>query len=107
MGVRTLREATLYVSISQLTCHHFPGNATGEFRLVLPSKFATVFQKLFQQINQLENGNIFRAHLPYIQYHEDQHNHSIDTRLKKIYAIIHEFGDPDTKRFVEQLPYFS
>ena len=34
-------------------------------------------------------------------------NDEIDKRLMKIYALVHEYGDDDTKAFVEQLPYFN
>jgi len=67
---------------------------------------AHLFEKLFLQLNSLEFDNIVRAHLPYIPYHLDESNDEIDIRMKKIYALIHEFGDEHTKDFVEQLPYF-
>lgn len=77
-----------------------------EFELTMDRKRARVFEKLFMQLNSLEFDNIVRAHLPYIPYHLDDSNDEIDMRLKKIYALIHEFGDDKTRDFVEQLPYF-
>lgn len=77
-----------------------------EFKLVVDGNKAKLFKYLFSQLNSLEFDNIVRAQLPYIPYHFDSTNHEIDDRLKKIYALIHEFGDEETKKFVEQLPYF-
>ncbi len=77
-----------------------------EFKLKMDSKNAYIFEKLFLQLNSLEFENAVRAHIPYLQYHLDESNDEIDLRLKKIYALIHEFGDEHTKDFVEQLPYF-
>ena len=68
---------------------------------------ARVFAKLFNQMQLLEASNAFRAHMPFIPYHMDKLNHDIDHRLQKVYALIHEFGDDKSKRFVEQLPYFK
>lgn len=67
---------------------------------------ARVFAKIFRQMNELETANAFRAHLPAIPYHMDRLNHEIDHRLKKVYTLIHMFGDDEAKKFIEQLPYF-
>ncbi|WP_107943031.1 transposase [Metasolibacillus sp. FSL H7-0170] len=97
----------MYVSITDLTCSHIPNLSSNEFKVELEPAIARIFTKLFNQINGLEGHNLWRAHLPYIPYHYDELNHDIDTRLKKIYALLHEFGDNHTKEFVEQLPYFK
>ncbi|MEO4051836.1 transposase [Solibacillus sp. CAU 1738] len=102
-----MEKKKVYVSIVHLTCNHYPTVSPSEFMIEIEPYKAKVFEKLFRQINTLETDNMVRAHLPYIPYHYDALNHEIDTRLKKIYALIHEFGDEDTKQFVEQLPYFS
>jgi hypothetical protein len=101
-----MEKQAIYVSVANLTCNFFPG-ASYEFMLKMDPIKARVFAKLFQQMNQLEASNAFRAHMPYIPYHFDHLNHDIDRRLQKVYALIHEFGDESTKQFVEQLPYFK
>ncbi|MFF5994167.1 transposase [Lysinibacillus sp. KU-BSD001] len=101
-----MEKQTYYVSIVHLTCTTDPAGPYN-FKIELEPYKARVFQKLFQQIHQLEGSNMFRAHLPFIPYHMDELNHDIDSRYKKIYALIHEFGDQEAKEFVEQIPYFS
>lgn len=101
-----MEKTSVYVSVAHLTCNFHPGPSF-EFVLKLEPQKARIFAKLFQQIERMEEKVAFRAHLPFIPYHLDRLNHEVDTRLKKVYALIHEFGDDDTKRFVEQLPYFS
>ena len=100
-----MEQQSIYVSVANLTCNFHPG-LSYEFVLTMEPVKARVFAKLFQQMQQLEASNAFRAHMPYIPYHMDRLNHEIDYRLQKIYALIHEFGDDEAKRFVEQLPYF-
>lgn len=96
-----------FVSIHNLTCLRAPGHDSYQFAIRLEPYKARVFQKLFQQIYSLEVRNAFRAQLPYIQYNLDGLNHEIDTRYKKIYALIHEYGDEETKHFVEQFGLFQ
>ena len=95
-----------FVSVQNLTCLRTPGRDSHQFAVRLEPYKARVFQKLFQQIYSLEGRNAFRAHLPYIPYSMDKENHDIDSRYKKIYALIHEYGDEDTKQFVEQFGLF-
>ena len=101
-----MEKSNVYVSIANLTCNLQPGMSY-EFVLKMEPLKARVFTKLFDQMQLLEASNAFRAHMPFIPYHMDRLNHEIDNRLYKIYALIHEFGDDDAKKFVEQLPYFN
>lgn len=96
-----------FVSVQNLTCQQQPGRDSYQFAVRLEPYKARVFQKLFQQVYQLEGPNAFRAHLPYIQYNMDRINHELDARYKKIYALIHEYGDEETKQFVEQCGLFN
>ncbi|MDI7740380.1 transposase [Lysinibacillus fusiformis] len=99
-------DTTIYVSVANQSYSYLPLGLPCEFKLQLEEQKARLFEKLFLQLNSLEFDNIVRAHLPYIPYHLDESNDEIDMRMKKIYALIHEFGDQHTKEFVEQLPYF-
>ena len=102
-----MEKQKVYVSVAHLTCNYSPTVSPSAFIIELEPVHARVFEKLFRQINSLEGANMFRAHLPFIPYHYDALNHDIEIRYKKIYALIHEFGDDKTKQFVEQLPYFN
>ena len=101
-----MKKNNVYVSVANLTCNLHPGSSY-EFVLKMEPIKARVFMKLFNQMQELEASNAFRAHMPFIPYHLDRLNHEIDHRLKKVYALIHEFGDEEAKKFVEQLPYFT
>ncbi len=96
-----------YISVPHLTCTAYPGMRPYDFKMELEPHKARVFQKLFASIYQLETSNMVRAHLPFIPYHMDELNHDIDHRYKQIYALIHEYGDDQTKEFVEKMPFFS
>ena len=102
-----MEKQTYYVSVPYLTCTAYPGAGSYDFKVELEPYKARVFHKIFQRIYRLEESNMVRAHLPFIPYHMDELNHDIDHRYKQIYALLHEFGDEETKEFVQQLPFFS
>ena len=95
-----MEKETYYISIKNLTCNRCAPYDTAHFKIELEPHKARVFQKLFQQLYQLENRN-------FIPITANFSNNAVDTRYKKIYALLHEFGDDETKEFVEHLPYFS
>ncbi|MEG0259092.1 MAG: transposase [Lysinibacillus sp.] len=97
----------VYLSVANQTYFTSPHIGPWNFELDVDRQALQVFEKIFQQMQLLEISNMWRAQLPYIPYHQDKENHAIDLRLKKIYALVHEYGDADTRAFVEQLPYFD
>ena len=95
-----MEKQVYYVSVKNLTCNQCATHEPTEFRISLEPYKARVFQKLFQQLYRFETVNA-------IPINGGSINQQIDIRYKKIYALLHEFGDDETKRFVEQMPYFS
>lgn len=102
-----MEKETYFISVKNLTCSRCGTSEPTQFKVELEPYKARVFQKLFRQLNELEWDNAVRAHVPYLPYHADYLNHAVDERYKKIYALLHEYGDDDTRKFVEHLPYFS
>lgn len=96
----------LYVSIIHRQVYPSPHAAPWEFAIEADSSVEDVFSRLFGQISDVELDNFIRAHLPAIPYHLDKENDQIDRRTMKLYALVHEFGDEESKKFVESLPFF-
>ena len=96
----------MYVSIENQKVYSYPDDSLWEYEVEIPQEYVKIFSGLFEQTEELEWRNFLRAHLPYIPYHNDRDNHEIDLRTQKIYALIHEFTDTESKRFIEELPYF-
>lgn len=96
----------MYVSIVNQKVYFHPDDSLWEYEVEVPQEYIRIFHILFKQTSELEWRNFLRAHLPFVPYHSDQDNHEIDLRTQKVYALIHEFTNNKSKRFIEQLPYF-
>ena len=101
-----MRKYKMYVSIVNQKVYFHPNDSLWEYEVEVPREYVRVFHMLFEQTIELDWLNFLRAHLPFIPYHSDQNNHKIDLRTQKVYALIHEFTDTKSKRFIEELPYF-
>lgn len=97
----------VYVSVKSQKLYLYPDESPWEFEIAVNREIIPVFQRLFDQLEDVEISNFWRAHIPIKSYHFDKENDQYDRRMKKLYALIHEFGDEESKHFVEQLPYFN
>ena len=101
-----MEKCKMYVSVKNQQVYHYPHDSPWEYEVEIPREYVPIFGRLFSQQTDLEFLNFFRAHLPYIPYHSDWENHEIDRRSMRIYAFIHEFTNDESKRVIENLPYF-
>ncbi len=96
----------MFVSVIHQQIYPVSHVSPWEYEVEIDRNVVPVFQMLFNQIDRLEFDNFLRSHLPYVPYHYDKNNHTIDLRTMKLYALIHEYTDESSKRFIEELPYF-
>ncbi|WOV86376.1 transposase [Sporosarcina oncorhynchi] len=96
----------MYVSIGNQQIYPHKYASPWEYEVEMSKEFLPVFEEIFRQMDRLEFRNFLRAHLPYVPYHYDKNNHEVDMKTMKLYALIHEFSDEGTKRFIEGLPLF-
>lgn len=101
-----MSKSKLYVSVINHRVYSYPDDSPWEYEITIDNENVRVFHRLFEQMRGLEFRNFLRAHLPYVPYHLDSDNHNIDLRTQKVYALIHEYSDNETKKFIEALPYF-
>ena len=97
----------VYVSVMHKYYNFSPHHSPWEFHINIDREMLPIFDHLFAQMTSWDNNSMWRAQLPAVPYHFDQQNDEVDLRLKKVYALIHEFGDKETKKFIEQMPYYS
>lgn len=101
-----MEKVKLYVSVVNQQVYSHPHDSPWEYEIAVTKEAAVIFKRLFNQMDRLEFRNFLRSHLPYVPYHYDRDNHDIDLRTMKVYALIHEFTDNESKKFIENLPYF-
>lgn len=97
----------VYVSVMHKYYNFSPHQAPWEFHINVDREMLTVFDQLFAQMKSWDDNSMWRAQIPAVPYHFDAQNDEVDKRLKKVYALIHEYGDQETKKFIEQMPYYS
>ncbi|QFF99775.1 transposase [Psychrobacillus glaciei] len=97
----------VYVSIVHRKVYIYPDESPWEYEVNANREIIPVFEKLFNQLSSAETSNFWRAHIPIRYYHLDEENDEYDTKLKKLYALIHEFSNEESRSLIEKLPYFN
>lgn len=99
--------AKIYVSVTHHQYYFHPDDSPWEYEIEGKPEVITILDELFNQKQEWEWKNFLRAHLPYIPYHLDPENDEVDLRLKKLYAVIHEYGTDDAKVLIESMPFYA
>ena len=97
----------VYISVNHQQMYAFPDESAWEYEVTAQRNEIKVFERLFDQLKQVQSKNFWRAHVPIKPYHLDGENDEYDIRMKKVYAWIHEFGTDEARSFIEKLPYFT
>lgn len=57
-------------------------------------------------LNAMDDENwtsFFRAHIPFVQYHQDSSNHNYDQHFLTAIRLIHELGDEETRTHIHSM----
>nr|WP_057772289.1 hypothetical protein [Cytobacillus dafuensis] len=57
----------------------------------------------FNQNYSTEWMNFFRAHIPFIEYHDDKDNDAYDSTIRKVYEMIYQLGDQEARRHIQSM----
>lgn len=101
-----MKKYKMYVSVVNQRVYFYPDDSPWEYEVIVPEGYVRVFQRLFEQTDTLELLNFVRSHFPPLPDHYGGFNEDVELRTKKVYALIHEFTNEESQRFIEQLPYF-
>lgn len=96
----------MYVSVVNQRVYFYPDDSPWEYEVEVTREYVPVFQNLFEQVNSHENLNFYRSHFPFLPAYAGGYNHDVEIRTKKVYALIHEFTNDESQKFIEELPYF-
>ncbi|GAB2543834.1 hydrolase [Gracilibacillus alcaliphilus] len=72
----------------------FTIEATGEEIFKLREKFDEVYHDEF--------GTFLRAHIPFLQYHEDPENQEYDQDLQEVMQMIYQLATPETRQAIQE-----
>ncbi|GGB36890.1 hydrolase [Virgibacillus dakarensis] len=68
---------------------------------------ASMLRHKMARMNDADFRAFFRAHVPIMQYHNDESNDDYDSNMTEAFQMIYNLGDEETKRHIENMGIFS
>jgi hypothetical protein len=92
-----------YIDIGTGEISQSATSSTWNYRIEASDDEIIQLREYFDQNYSTEWQNFFRAHVPFVQYHQDRENDTYDKTMKEVYRMIHELGDDEAKKHIESM----
>ncbi|MDL4842566.1 hydrolase [Aquibacillus rhizosphaerae] len=60
-------------------------------------------REILTEMHDSDMNSFWRAHVPYVPYHNDKSNDSYDEGIVSAFQMIHDLGDDKTKMHIESM----
>ncbi|RSK29414.1 hydrolase [Bacillus sp. HMF5848] len=101
--VTTLGQKTYYIHVASGEITQSRTASAWDFEISALDDEITLLRELFDQNYSSDIQSFYRAHVPYVQYHDDKPNDGYDNGLLNIYKKIYELGTDETKKQIEEM----
>ncbi|MFD1739246.1 hydrolase [Bacillus salitolerans] len=93
---------TYYISLARGEISQISTASPWNYKIEATDEEIVQLREYFDQIYSSDWQGFFRAHTPYIEYHHDPTNDAYDETIQKVYGLIYELGDEETREHIDQ-----
>ncbi|MRX72394.1 hydrolase [Bacillus lacus] len=94
---------TYYVSVGSREISQFSNVSPWDFKIIATDEEITKLREYFDQEYSSDWQGFWRAHVPYLEYHDDPQNDAVDSTNLLIYQMIYDLGDEEAKNHIRSL----
>ncbi|MFZ3589352.1 hydrolase [Bacillus sp. DJP31] len=91
---------TYYISLGSGEISQISTASPWNYKIEASDDEIVQLREYFDQIYSTDWQGFMRAHVPYVEYHWDPTNDAYDETMQKVYGLIHELGDEETKQHI-------
>ncbi|TDQ40300.1 hydrolase [Aureibacillus halotolerans] len=91
------------VSVAKREINANESNSPFEFRVVATEEEIDILREMFHLLDSHTFDTFVRAHVPFLQYHEDRENDQYDRQMIHIYGYIEQIGDERTREHIHSM----
>ncbi|WP_226580098.1 hydrolase [Halobacillus litoralis] len=85
----------------EISLNHDANN--DDFVIYATSDEVITLREVFNALEEADNRSFYRAHIPFMPYHQDQDNDDTDADMKKAFQQIYDLGDDTTKHHIAEM----
>ncbi|MBS4175931.1 hydrolase [Lederbergia citrea] len=94
---------TYYISVGAGEIMTTANDSPWQFKIEATDDEITRLREIFDSNYDNSIDDFLRAHIPFIEYHNDPTNDQHDENLIRIYEMIHRLGDEEARNHVENM----
>ncbi|MBS4200098.1 hydrolase [Bacillus sp. FJAT-49732] len=80
-----------------------PNASPWEFKIQATDDEITRLRQIFDSSQDNSVDDFLRAHIPFVEYHNDSTNDIHDENLINVYEMIHQLGDEEARNHIESM----
>lgn len=98
---------TYYIGLANGEISQSATDSTWNFKIEANDDEIIALREYFDQNYSTDWQNFYRAHVPFVEYHNDSGNDAYDKTIKKIYSLIYQLGDEEARNHIERMGLLS
>jgi len=104
-GAHTMKENknTYYITVGTGEISQSAADSRWDFKIAATDDEIKDLRSYFKQSYSADAKSFWRTHLPFLEYHNDKENDEYDEALSKIYGMIYQLGDDETRNHIESM----
>lgn len=98
------RKKTYYISVGATgEIMSVPNASPWQFKIEATDDEIRQLRSIYNANYNNSIADFLRAHVPYVEYHNDSTNDRNDSNLNKIYGMIYDLGDEEARNHIETM----
>ena len=94
---------TYYIKVNSGEITQSATDSAWDFKIEATDEEIISLREYFDHNYSTEWKNFFRAHIPFVEYHNDKDNDAYDETIRKVYGMIYQLGDEEAKSHIESM----
>ncbi|MEH7343405.1 hydrolase [Bacillus sp. JJ1532] len=94
---------TYYIKVNTGEITKSATDSAWDFKIEATDEEIISLREFFDNNYSMEWKNFYRAHIPFMEYHNDKENDAYDDTLRKVYGMIYQLGDEEAKSHIASM----
>ncbi len=98
-----MEKETYYISVGARGISKIKTGTPFELEIEATADEIRALRSIFNEMYNSDAMGFVRAHIPFLEYHNDMENDMIDRDLTNVYQMLYDLGKPETKQHIESM----
>lgn len=102
----TENKNTYYITVGTGEISQSATASRWDYKITATNEEINELRSYFKQNYSTEWQSFVRAHIPFLEYHNDKENDEYDEIMSKVYELLYKLGDDETRKHIEDMGFY-